>query len=75
MFLLNDIKSIEFCMKFNPEIVEIHSVCLNDIKLLKALNNHLDKNIKVALGVGGSTLYEIEHAINVLDHQNVTLSI
>ena len=31
MLLFNDKKSIEFGMKFDPEIVEIHSVCLNDI--------------------------------------------
>ena len=73
MLLFNDTKAVEFGMAFNPTHVEIHSVCLNDIKLLDALKQHLTRETKVVLGVGGSSLYEIENAINILQHRNIVL--
>jgi len=73
MLLFNDTKAVEFGMAFNPTHVEIHSVCLNDINLLDALKQHLTRETKVVLGVGGSSLYEIENAINTLRHRNVVL--
>ncbi|GAG78345.1 unnamed protein product [marine sediment metagenome] len=60
-------------MPFNPTHVEIHSVCLNDINLLDALKQCLSGETKVVLGVGGSSLYEIENAINILQHPNIVL--
>jgi len=73
MLLFNDTKAVEFGMAFNPTHVEIHSVCLNDINLLDALKQHLTRETKVVLGVGGSSLYEIENAINILRHRNMVL--
>ena len=73
MLLFNDTKAVQFGMPFNPAYVEIHSVCLNDINLMDALKEHLTRETKVVLGVGGSSLYEIENAINILQHQNVVL--
>jgi N,N'-diacetyllegionaminate synthase len=73
MLLLNDTKAIEFGMQFNPTLVEIHSVCLNDIHLLSALKEHNKKDIPVVLGVGGSTLYEIENAFSFLGSNNIIL--
>lgn len=74
MLLFNDRKAIEFGMQFNPELVEIHSVCLNDIKLLESLKNNIEnKSTKIVLGVGGTDLYEIEHAIDFLDSQNIVM--
>ena len=73
MLLFNDIKSVEFGMKFNPEFVEIHNACLNDIYLLDALKNNIDNNTFVVFGIGGSTLYEIENALDRVGHQNVVL--
>lgn len=73
MLLFNDTKSVEYGMQFNPTHVEIHSVCLNDINLLDALKQHLTRETKVILGVGGSSLYEIENAINILKHPNIVL--
>jgi len=73
MLLFNDTKAVEFGMAFNPTHVEIHSVCLNDINLLDALKQHLSRETKVVLGVGGSSLYEIENAINILRHRNIVL--
>lgn len=73
MFLFNDAKAVEFGMQYNPTYVEIHSVCLNDINLLDALKQHLTRETKVVLGVGGTSLYEIENAVNILQHQNIVL--
>jgi N,N'-diacetyllegionaminate synthase len=73
MLLFNDKKAIEFGMQFSPELVEIHSVCLNDINLLNFLKEKIDVNTIIVLGVGGSTLYEIENAINILETRNIVL--
>ena len=71
MLLFNDIKSIKFGMKFDPQIVEIHSVCLNDIHLLGALKEEINQDTSIVLGVGGSTLQEINNVIQLLDHPNI----
>lgn len=73
MLLFNDTKAVEFGMQFKPTHVEIHSACMNDINLLDALKQHLIRETKVVLGVGGSLLYEIENAINILQHPNMLL--
>ena len=73
MLLFNDSKAIEFGMKFNPELIEIHSVCLNDFHLLTSLKKYNDRSIPLALGIGGSTLYEIENAISFMETDNIVL--
>ena len=73
MLLFNDTKAIEFGMRFDPSVVEIHSVCLNDVYLLEALKQNIGSKTKIALGVGGTSLYEIENAINILQNQNILL--
>jgi len=73
MLLLNDKSALDFAKKHTPEYIEIHSVCLNDVHLLDALKNHLNENIKLVLGVGGTDVYEIEHALNYIDHKNTLL--
>jgi len=73
MLLYNDTKAIEFGAQFEPQLVEIHSVCLNDIFLLDVLKNNISSNTHVVFGVGGSTLDEIEYAINRIEHQNIVL--
>ena len=73
MLLFNDTKAVEFGMQYNPTHVEIHSVCLNDINLLTSLRQHLARETKLVLGAGGSSLYEIENAINILQHPNIVL--
>lgn len=73
MLLFNDTKAVEFGMKYYPALVEIHSVCLNDINLLSCLKSNLNQNTKVVLGVGGSSLDEVENAINVLDTPGIVL--
>lgn len=73
MLLYNDTKAIEFGAQFEPPLVEIHSVCLNDIFLLDVLKNNIRSNTVVVLGVGGLTLDEIEFAINRIQHQKIIL--
>jgi N,N'-diacetyllegionaminate synthase len=73
MLLLNDTKAIDFGFSFNPEYVEIHSVCLNDLFMLTKLKKKLLKKTKMVLGVGGTNVEEIEHAINFLRHPNTIL--
>lgn len=73
MLLFNDKKAIDFGMKYKPELVEIHSVCLNDIELLRHLGSAINPETQIVLGVGGSDLYEIENAISVLDKKNIVL--
>ncbi|MFC1869495.1 N-acetylneuraminate synthase family protein [Thermodesulfobacteriota bacterium] len=73
MLLFNDTKAVQFGMQYNPTYVEIHSACLNDVNLLGALRQYLIRETKVFLGVGGSSLYEIENAINILQHPNIVL--
>jgi N,N'-diacetyllegionaminate synthase len=73
MLLFNDTKAVEFGMSFDPTLVEIHSVCLNDLKLLQALKLQLRPETKIVLGIGGTSLNEIENAIKFLDHSNIVL--
>jgi sialic acid synthase SpsE len=73
MMLFNDRKAIDFGMQYSPELVEIHSVALNDTDLLTHLKSKITNNTKIVLGVGGCTLYEIEKAVNFLDHKNIVL--
>lgn len=73
MLLFNDTKAIDFGSNYNVELVEIHSVCLNDLKLLTHLRKHLNPDTKVVLGVGGSDLYEVENAIQTIGTENIVL--
>jgi len=73
MLLLNDKSAIEFGISQSPEYVEIHSVCLNDIFLLDTLKKRLNDKITMVLGVGGTDIYEIEHALNYINHPNILL--
>ena len=63
MLLVNDNEAIDFASKFNPEYIELHSSCLNVPYLQKAVNLKFNSDTYVVLGVGGSTLEEIEHAV------------
>lgn len=73
MLLFNDREAVDFGMQYNPAIVEIHSVCLNDIHLLEKLKKSKPKDTPIVLGVGGSSLYEIENAISYLEDENIVL--
>ena len=73
MLLMNDTKAIEFGLSLNPEYAEIHSVCLNDVFMLKTLKQNVSKETKIVLGVGGTSIDEIEHSINFLKNPNTIL--
>ncbi len=73
MLLLNDIEAIKFGLSLSPEYVEIHSACLNDVFMLDELKKELPLSTKVVLGVGGTNVDEIDHAINYLKHPNILL--
>lgn len=73
MLLLNDTQAIEFGLSLNPEFVEIHSVCLNDLFMLEKLKKNIQKETKIVLGVGGTSIDEIENALNYLNHSNIIL--
>ena len=71
--LVNDKRAIALAGEYNPEIVEIHSVCLNDVHLLNEVKAQFSFSTKIVLGVGGSTLYEIENSMSVLNTNNIVL--
>ena len=73
LLLLNDIEAIKFGLSLNPEYVEIHSVCLNDIFMLEKLKKNVKKNTKIVIGVGGTKIEEIKNAVNFLKHTNIIL--
>jgi len=73
MLLVNDLEAVAFAKEFNPNYIEVHSVCLNDIFLLDKVKSILDGKMKLVLGVGGTDIEEIDHAINYLSHDNILL--
>ena len=73
MTILNDRRAVDFVAPYQPELVEVHAVCLNDVHLLRAIRDQFAGSAKVVLGVGGSTLYEIEAALDFLGSADVVL--
>jgi len=73
MLLLNDTKAIEFAKKFSPELIEIHSVCLNVPRLQKAVIENIDVKAKVVIGIGGCTLDEVKKAVQFFHEREVVL--
>ena len=73
MVLTNDKAAIEFVAPFKPDIIELHSTCLNVPQLQSALLNKLDHDIKFVIGVGGSTLEEIDSAVEAFKKRETIL--
>jgi len=75
LLLLNDTKSVELAKEIRPQYIEVHSVCLNDIFLLEKIKEFLKENpnTKIVIGVGGTTLEEIDFAISYLNTENIIL--
>ena len=73
MLLLNDTKAINFSRQFMPEMVEIHSVCLNVPRLQEAIDKQIDKNAKVVIGVGGCTLEEVKASVEFFRDREIVL--
>jgi N,N'-diacetyllegionaminate synthase len=73
MLLCNDTKAIEFACTFNPKIIELHAVCMTDLNLLDYLKANKPKNTKIALGISGNTIEEIDFALNYLNTNDIIL--
>lgn len=73
MLLLNDTSAIEFAARFKPEIIELHSVCLNVPKLQKAVLEKLDPDTKIVIGVGGCSLQEVDAAVRAFEGRETIL--
>ena len=73
MLLLNDTKAVQFAAQFNPEIIELHSVCLNIPRLQESILVHMPKTTKIAIGVGGCTMEEIDKAVQVFNKREIIL--
>lgn len=73
MLLCNDTKAIEFAMNYNPAIIEIHAVCMNDLHMLDSLKKHINEETTIALGISGNSLDEIDYTLNYLNHKNIIL--
>ena len=73
MLLVNDIKAIDYASKVKPEYVEVHSVCLNVPSILETIKNKLDIKTKIVFGVGGSTIEEIDRALQYFEDRHCIL--
>lgn len=59
--MCNDLPSFKFASKLNPDSYDIHSSCLSDKDFIKEVAKEMKP---VFLGIGASTLGEIEKAIS-----------
>lgn len=73
MWLVNDTQAVELAAQQKVELLEVHAVCLNDTRLLAAVRSEISPDTKIVLGVGGSSLYEIDAALNYLNWDQVVL--
>lgn len=73
MALINDTDALDLVAKHEPNLVEVHSVALNNYELLKKIDQTFNDDTKVVLGVGGSTLYEIENAASQFKNKKIVL--
>ena len=73
MLLLNDNKAVNFASKIKPELIEIHSACLNIPTLTQNILEKFKHETKIVLGIGGSTFDEIEEAIRSFKDRNIIL--
>jgi N,N'-diacetyllegionaminate synthase len=68
--LANCTQSVEMLKREGAWGIELHSACLCDLALLEAL---ADFEGKIVLGIGGSTLEEIDFAVNRLEGTSIVL--
>ena len=59
--MCNDLPSFKFARKLNPGIYDVHSSCLSDEDFIKEVAKEMKP---VFLGIGASTLGEVEKAIS-----------
>jgi N,N'-diacetyllegionaminate synthase len=73
MLLLNDTEAIKFAKKFKPELIELHSVCLNVPRLQEAVIENIDVEAKVVIGIGGCSLDEVKKAVQFFNEREIVL--
>ncbi|MDY6531274.1 N-acetylneuraminate synthase family protein [Acinetobacter faecalis] len=73
MVLVNDTDAVDLVAAYNPLLVEVHSVALNNPHLLNKIDKTFDSRAKIVLGVGGSSLYEIENAASQFSNKQIVL--
>ena len=73
LLLLNDTRAIKFAAQYNPEFVELHSVCLNVPKLQQAIIEEFHNRVKIVIGVGGCTIQEIDNALRIFNQRETIL--
>jgi len=73
MLLLNDTKSVKFAKKFNPEMVELHSVALNVPRMQDAVKRHINNKAKIVIGVGGCSVEEVQEAVHFFYGKEIVL--
>lgn len=65
-----DVPSVEFLERFDTPVFKIASACLTDDELLSAIRA---TKKPVIMSTGMSTLDEIDHAVELLDHERLIL--
>jgi N-acetylneuraminate synthase len=65
-----DVPSVDFLEKMNVVAHKVASACITDDELLKAMG---DTGKPVLLSTGMSTIDEVDHAVDILGHDNVIL--
>jgi len=73
MLIANDTAAIEFVSHQKPELIELHSTCLNVPYLQNDVLNKFDKETKIIIGVGGCTLQEIKSALDIFESRETIL--
>jgi N,N'-diacetyllegionaminate synthase len=73
LLLLNDTSAIKFSAQYNPELIELHSVCLNVPILQQSIIDNIDSKAKVIIGVGGCSLQEIDRAVEAFSQRETIL--
>jgi len=73
LLLLNDVRSIEFAAKLKPEMIELHSVCLNVPRMQDAVMEKFSNKTKIVVGVGGSAIEEIDQAVRRFNGRRLVL--
>ena len=73
MTLINDVDALKLAAQYQPSLVEVHSVALNNYTLLRDIDQTFSDDTKIVLGVGGSSIYEIENAASQFKNKKIVL--
>ena len=64
------VKTLEWMLKCDISGIKIHSSDLKNVELLSVLK---DKNIRIIIGAGGSTIEEIKKAVSILGRNEIII--